>query len=311
MSNNWRCPAIDRGVTIYDDGVIRPCCLIDWSYSKPITEIRNPNRFKDLYKNVIPDVCGACTKKENNGLSSSRQYKLTLEKEKTNDRTTIQYIDLRNTNLCNAQCVFCGPHHTNQWPGAKLRHQGIAEYTKDLFSDDIIEIYFAGGEPLISKDHFNILNYLIKNCDTTSINLRYSSNLSTLKYKDSDFITLWKKFKSVLIMPSADGIGSVYENIRVGLNWTTFEKNLKRLIAENIKIRILFVLCTLNIWAIKETLDYFKSQNYDYSIEVLTGPDEMRLRHVVNKDRAVDQITACNLPKFLTEYIIKEIYAQE
>ena len=311
MTNNWRCSAIDRGVTIYDDGIIRPCCVIDWSYSKPITEIRNPNRFKDLYNNGIPDVCKKCTKQETGGLPSRRQYQATLEKQKPNNRTTIQYIDLRNTNLCNARCEFCGPHHTNQWPGANLRHQDIDEYIKDLFSDDLIEIYFAGGEPLISKDHYTTLDYLINNCDTTSINLRYSSNLSTLKYKDADFITMWKKFKSVLIMPSADGIGSVYENIRVGLNWATFETNLKKLIANNIKTRILFVLSTLNIWTIKKTLDYFRSQNYDYSIEVLTGPDNMRLRHVVDKDRAAKQIIACNLPNSLTEYIIKEIYEQE
>ena len=175
----------------------------------------------------------------------------------------------------------------------------------------MIEIYFAGGEPLISKDHFIALDYLINNCDTLSINLRYSSNLSTLKYKDADFITMWKKFKSVFVLPSADGIGSRYENIRVGLNWTTFETNLKKLIENNIKTRILFVLCILNIWDIKETLDYFRSKNYNYLIEVLNGPDELRLRHIVDKDRAVEQITACDLSKSLTEYIIKEIYEQE
>jgi sulfatase maturation enzyme AslB (radical SAM superfamily) len=311
MTNNWRCPAIDRGVTIYDDGVIRPCCAIDWSYSKPIAEIRNPDRFKDLYADGIPAVCKKCTRQENNNLPSRRQYQLALEKQKPNNKTTIQYIDLRNTNLCNARCEFCGPHHTNQWPGAVLRYQDIAEYTKDLFSDDLIEIYFAGGEPLISRDHFMTLDHLINNCDTTSINLRYSSNLSTLKYKDADFVQMWKKFKSVLIMPSADATGLAYENIRVGLNWETFETNLKTLIANKIKTQILFVLCTLNIWTIKETLDYFRSQGYAFSIEILNGPDELRLRHVADKDRAVQQIQACGLPNALTDYIIKEIHEQE
>ena len=311
MTNNWRCPAIDRGVTIYDDGLIRPCCVIDWSYSKPISEIRNPDRFKDLYTNEIPDVCKKCTKQEKNNLPSRRQYHLALEKQKPNNRSTIQYIDLCNTNLCNARCEFCGPHHTNQWPGAVLRRQDIAKYTKDLFSNDLIEIYFYGGEPLISQDHFMILDHLINNYDTTSINLRYSSNLSTLKYKDADFIQMWKQFKNVLMMPSADATGTDYENIRVGLNWTTFETNLKKLIANNVKTRIFVVLCTLNIWTIKETLDYFRNQGYEFHIEVLKGPDEMRLCRVADKDRAVQQIYACKLSKSLTDYIIKEIYEQE
>ena len=45
----WRCPAIEKGVVIYDNGVIRPCCVIDWSYQKPIEFINDKNRFLDLY----------------------------------------------------------------------------------------------------------------------------------------------------------------------------------------------------------------------------------------------------------------------
>ena len=308
--NKWRCPAIDNAVTIYDDGVIRPCCVIDWKYSKPITEIRNPDRFKDLYSEGVPSVCKKCTSQEALGVGSLRQYQFGLEQRKP--RTTeIQYIDIRNTNLCNARCQFCGPHHTNQWPGATLRHQSFENYMDVLFTDNLIEVYFAGGEPLISRDHYLALQYMINNCDSSSISLRYSSNLSTLKYKDADFISMWKKFKNVLIMPSADGMGEVYENIRVGLNWNVFEENLKKLLDNRIRVRILFVLCNLNIWKIKETLDYFRSQRYDFSVELLQGPDHLRLCHVTDRARAESEIRACNLPTEQTEYIIKEIYEQE
>jgi len=308
--NNWRCPNIDNGVTVYDDGVIRPCCVIDWSYSKPIDEIRNPNRFQDLYENGIPTECKKCTKQEENGITSRRQRHLQLEKLKP--RTTeIQYVDIRNTNLCNARCQFCGPHHTNQWPGAELRHQTIDQYMNFLFTDNLIEVYFAGGEPLINRDHYEALKFMINHCDTRNISLRYSSNLSTLKYKDVDFIAIWKKFKNVLIMPSADGTGKVYEDIRVGLKWHTFESNLKHLLANQIQVKLLFVLCSLNIWTIKETLDYFRSRRYKFSVELLQGPDHLRLCHIKDKQHAEQQIRECNLPPAQTEYIIKEIYEQE
>ena len=305
--NNWRCPAIDNGVTVYDDGVIRPCCVIDWSYSKPIADIHNTDRFQDLYANGVPKQCNKCTKQEANGVSSRRQYQLQLEKLKPNS-TAIQYVDIRNTNLCNARCQFCGPHHTNQWPGAVLRHHDITEYMDILFNNDLIEVYFAGGEPLISRDHYAALEYMIANCDPSSISLRYSSNLSTLKYKDADFISMWKKFKNVLIMPSADGVGQVYEDIRVGLEWDTFETNLQRLLDNQIQVKLLFVLCNLNIWTIKETLDYFRSKHYDFSIDVLHGPDHLRLRHIMDKQQAEQQIRECKLSLAQTEYIIKEIY---
>jgi sulfatase maturation enzyme AslB (radical SAM superfamily) len=308
--NNWRCPAIDNGVTVYDDGRIRPCCVIEWEYSKPIADIHKTDRFQDLYSNGVPSVCRKCTEQELNGISSRRQRHLQLEKSKPNS-TAIQYVDIRNTNLCNARCQFCGPHHTNQWPGAVLRHQDITEYMSVLFNNDLLEVYFAGGEPLISRDHYTALEYLIDNCDTSSISLRYSSNLSTLKYKDADFITMWKKFKKVLIMPSADGIGKAYEDIRVGLTWDTFEANLKKLIDNCVQIKLLLVLSNLNIWTIKETLDYFRNNRYNFSVELLHGPEHLRLRHVDDKQRAEQQIRECKLSSAQTEYIIKEIYEQE
>jgi len=78
--NNWRCPAIDNGVTVYDDGRIRPCCVIEWEYSKPIADIHKTDRFQDLYSNGVPSVCRKCTEQELNGISSRRQRHLQLEK---------------------------------------------------------------------------------------------------------------------------------------------------------------------------------------------------------------------------------------
>jgi sulfatase maturation enzyme AslB (radical SAM superfamily) len=304
--SNWRCPAIERGVTIYDDGVIRPCCVIDWSYSKPISEINNPNRFSDL--GAQPSVCKKCIDSEQAGIGSRRLYQLHLEKQKLNNRTSIQYIDIRNTNLCNARCKFCGPHHTNQWPGAVLRHQSIEQYFDLLFTDDLIEIYFAGGEPLISKDHATILKLLVDRGLSKTVNLRYSSNLSVLKYKDIDFIELWKQYKSVLIMPSADGIGQTYEYIRQGLDWQTFESNVQLLQNKNISIQILFVLCSLNIWKFKETVDYFRNNNLNFDIELLKGPDEYKISTVLDKNRAEQEIRSCNLSTAQTEYFVKKLY---
>lgn len=306
MTNEWRCPLIERGVTIYDDGVIRPCCVIDWSYSKPITEISNPSRFTDL--GIKHSACRVCIEKEENGLSSRRLYNLNLEKQKKNNKTTIQYIDLRNTNLCNAQCQFCGPHHTNQWPGATLRKQSIDDYLDDLISEDLVEIYFAGGEPLISADHASLLKLLVEKNLSSTINLRYSTNLSVLKYKDVDFINLWKQYRSVLLMPSADGINDTYEVIRKGLDWKTFQNNLEIIKLNNIKFRILFILCSLNIFKLKETVEYFKKNKYDFSIEVLRGPDEFKLNTIANKQLAEQIIIESQLPSNLTKYIIKNLY---
>lgn len=302
----WRCPDIERGVVIYDDGNIRPCCVIDWSYSKPITELSNPNRFEDL--GIKNKACQVCLKKEAAGITSRRQYHIMLEKQKPSPSGSIQFLDIRNTNLCNARCQFCGPHHTNQWPGAVLRKQSFQQYLDIIANPDLIEIYFAGGEPLLSKDHAELLQLLIDRNISSTINLRYSTNLSVLKYKDIDFINAWKQFKSVTVMPSADGINETYEFIRTGLVWSTFEANLNTLKQNNVSIKILLTLCSLNIFTLNETIEYFRRNNYDFSIDVLQGPPEFKLNTVDDKLKAELEIKSCNLPSAQVEYILSHLY---
>ena len=54
---------------------------------------------------------------------------------------------------------------------------------KELLKD-VDHIYFAGGEPLIMKKHYEILDFLIENNLNEKVFLRYNTNLSTLKYKN-------------------------------------------------------------------------------------------------------------------------------
>lgn len=312
----WRCPAIEKGVVIYDNGVIRPCCVIDWSYQKPIEFINDKNRFLDLYNlDQPPAECSKCHEQEKNNLASCRENYLKLE-TCTSNSDNLQFLDIRNSNFCNAKCRFCGPHHSHLWElentgTNQIRHLNIENYFDILLNEDLVEIYFAGGEPLISPDHYLILKNLIDKKFSKNINLRYSSNLSTLKYKDINLFDLWKEFKSVTVMASADGIGEVYENIRSGLSWNTFEKNIKTLITNNINFNILFILNNLNIWFLKESLSYYKQQGWEYSVDLIRGPSDYTLGEIPNnlKEIALNQIDLCYdlLSEELYEYIKQEI----
>lgn len=319
MSEKWRCPAIEKSVVVYDNDVIRPCCVIDWAYSKPVTDITKRDRFTDLYNDGgVPVACQKCADLEENNIESSRLYYLNLEKEKPCS-TDIQFLDIRNSNFCNAKCRFCGPHHSNLWDLEQnginnIRSSNIKEYLDLLINENIIEIYFAGGEPLISEDHYLMLTKLIDNGYSKTINLRYSSNLSTLKYKDTDIFKLWSHFKAVHVLASADGVGEVYENIRSGLSWKTFEKNINILIENNISFDIFFVLNNLNIWFLKESIEYYKKQGWTYSVEVIRGPSDYTLGEIPQylKDAALSAVESCRnlLSDEIYEYIKSEILLQ-
>jgi len=314
--SKWRCPAIEKGVAIYDNDVIRPCCKVSWDYYKPIELINDPNRFMDLYASEEPPAaCRHCHVTESNKLISYRQNFLALEKQKVST-TSIQFLDLKNSNFCNAKCRICGPHHSHLWDKESngvniIRHSNIDIYLDVLINSDLIEIYFTGGEPLIIKDHYVILERLIAENSSQSVNLRYSSNLSTLSYKNIDIFKLWKQFKSVQILASADGIKEVYNNMRSGLNWDNFEHNVQKLFANNISFSIVFTLNNLNIWFLNETLDYFKKNQWNYSISVIEGPSDYTLKEIPVhlKDRALTELKLCyNLISTSTyDHIAREI----
>ena len=86
-------------------------------------------------------------------------------------------------------------------------------------------IYFAGGEPLMLDEHYNLLSDLIKN-DRTDINLAYNSNMSFLSLRDKSIVELWKHFPSVALEASIDAVGELGALVRNGFNWETFQQNI-------------------------------------------------------------------------------------
>ena len=88
------------------------------------------------------------------------------------------------------------------------------------------EIYFAGGEPLISEHHYQILDEIIKR--NKQVYLRYSTNLSKITFKDKHIFDYWSHFNNITLFPSLDGLGDVGEYIRSGFKTEVFIENAKK-----------------------------------------------------------------------------------
>lgn len=87
--------------------------------------------------------------------------------------------------------------------------------------------YFAGGEPLITEEHYVLLEEMIRR-NRTDIKLRYNTNLSNLKYKNKDLLDLWKNFPKIDLSVSIDHYGKRAEYIRKGTEWEKELENLKK-----------------------------------------------------------------------------------
>lgn len=258
---SWSCAAIDHGVTFYSNGNISPCCLIDASYSKHITQF-GPNAFDDLNTGQAPDVCKKCTDiEQHNGISARMQYNA-----KKTSAAGIQFVDFRNFNLCNAKCRTCGPYNSSQWAKELNQFpvvvkQDLSGHMSKVITSSLNDVYYTGGEPFINADHWTNLEEMIQQGYSKNISLRYNSNLTTLKFKNKDILDLWKNFKSVSINASVDAVGKEFELLRAGCSWDEVSSNINTLLEyKNLSLQIATTVSLLSIWFIPDVLDYFDAK---------------------------------------------------
>ena len=172
-----------------------------------------------------------------------------------------KYIDIRFSNICNFKCRMCGPEISTRWAQELGRKEVLIDNWSDnevLWNDlpkilpHVVEIYFAGGEPLMAKGHLKLLNWLIDN-NFTKLRLTYNTNLSILP-DTKDFISMWNKFDEVTIWPSCDGYKEVSEYIRTGFDWDTFNKGCEtygsriKTISSVVNVYSLFSMPKLVMW---------------------------------------------------------------
>ncbi len=256
---------------VSQNGRVSPCCNnnrylgnVQEQSIKDIWKGKNFIRLRELFQNNIPDKrCSHCYNIEKSGKKSLREisnekYRKDLIRVAANNPEPI-YLDIRFSNICNFKCKTCWHGNSSAWfkEGSKRNASNeriIKAFTKkfdELFEyiNDVEEIYFAGGEPLIMEEHYQILEELEKR-ELFDIELRYNTNFSTLNFKDKNILKIWKKFKKVHVSASIDASHELGSEIREGFNWEQFIKNRKEMLAicPEIYFEIAPTVSTLNIY---------------------------------------------------------------
>jgi sulfatase maturation enzyme AslB (radical SAM superfamily) len=116
------------------------------------------------------------------------------------------------------------------------------------------QVYFAGGEPLMIREHKAFIEEIIRQGYQNQILLRYNSNGILV---DNDLIGLWNKFKKVKFAVSMDACYERDEYIRYPTKWDIVENNLKMLdeTPDNIQTSI---ATAIQIFNIKHLPDFMK-----------------------------------------------------
>jgi sulfatase maturation enzyme AslB (radical SAM superfamily) len=221
-----------------------------------INNILKSDKFNQLRKNMLSGrrskECKRCYNFEDanqpsprikNNTRWSHLKNLDFNKDGTINEFKSVFLDLRLSNLCNLKCRMCDGYFSSAiaQEDAELfgnyTHLNNSLQNKDRKAEltDILEyvsvaeeIYFAGGEPLLSFEHYKILDALIK-CNNTDLRIIYNTNFTKLSFKNQSVTKLWNKFSNVTVGASLDAMDNVAEYIRSGTNWKEIEHNLTQL----------------------------------------------------------------------------------
>ena len=276
-------------------GDIYPCCSNDYTTpfanTKEITlkEAFNSDKMKQLRLDMLNerknDICSFCYKHEEAGPYSFRNYSKeqfakhfdsivpTTQEDGTVEDFKMRYFDIRFSNICNFKCRTCGSEFSSQWGYEMNKHfvKGHpivihADESGNLLNEvlehvDHIDLaYFAGGEPLITDEHYTILEEMIRKGRTNTV-LRYNTNASNIKYKHHDILDLWKHFKRVELSCSVDHYGERAEWLRKGTDWGKVESNLLTFRElDFISFQLNTVFSIFNYYTIGEFYQYLKDK---------------------------------------------------
>lgn len=268
--------------------------------------------------------CAICNKREslisrthkddaNHYLFTPDNYDLvnSTKEDGTVEVHQLQYIDARFNNLCNLKCRTCGPRFSTSWIEDHVKIYGVSDEDRekqgDIFTfagqteEQLLEeimphipglkqIYFAGGEPLMTLDHYKILEELIRLGHTGSkekpLTINYNTNFSNLKLGKYNAIELWKKFNRININASLDGSHEKGEFWRKNTDWKNIVSNRQKLKQEcpNVNFRISFTTSWVNVYNLvdfhKEWIELGYINPSELEVNLLDTPPMYSLKAV-------------------------------
>ena len=279
-------------------GDMVPCCEAQEiplnNPGETALESWNNENYRELRRALAegerPERCNVCWHNEDSGIVSNRQQWEHDNWETFSDIISVNsdysvnnapfWVELKVSNFCNLKCIMCSTHSSYKRVAdldILKKYQADGYETRllrptDLFAslnewpelwDTVHTLQFTGGEPIINKEHYDLLEGIPQHLKS-KIRLRYASNLSYIKFKKYDLIKIWNEFKHVNIKVSMDGVGDVYNYIRQDGDWDTVYANMLALNNEpGIDVAAGITVQAHNIYQMPEFFQFWKDSPVD------------------------------------------------
>ncbi|MDP7196697.1 MAG: twitch domain-containing radical SAM protein, partial [SAR202 cluster bacterium] len=271
---------------MWPNGETFPCCITPANENNKgmgnfnnttVKELWNCDTMKKLRSNMLNEKpskeCTRCyeleesgnvwtLRKDLNGRFSEKFYRVEqTHTDGSHDDPQFYYWDIRFNNLCNMKCRTCGPEFSTSWwqdyPHLKNNKNSLIALTNKPtfweeirpFVDNIESVYFAGGEPLITDEHYTMLDIWLEQ-KKNDIHISYTTNFSRLKHKGKNVLEYWRQFNNVDVVASLDGSYKRGEWIRKGTRWSKIVANRNEMkeMLPNTMFGITPTVSVFNVW---------------------------------------------------------------
>jgi sulfatase maturation enzyme AslB (radical SAM superfamily) len=293
MENNNYCPLIFHGIyaerSLNGKLSISPCCLatqsaadlIDFDGNTYLSSLRTENK-----SNLRSTACKPCWDLEDKGGESKRKVTINWY----TDNNIIQdyliklyHVDYNTLPICNAKCVICSPKYSSTWASVSPNDRILKDLSKfdhkhlDLIDfDDVKQLYFNGGEPLLTNEHYLVLK---KINNLAAVDIMYNTNGSC--YPSTKVLELWKIAKSVTIFFSIDGVGQRFEETRTPLKWDKVSANIEKINnLSYVDVQCSYTIGKHNVYDLEDTVNWFAKLSNFNTLEKFHV-------HYVNPDHAL------------------------
>ena len=313
---------------LWPAGTTYPCCLADPdlpvgdTQKESLQDIWNGEKMRQLRLNMLngdkSPECRRCYELEENNmhtlrLSSNENFKHHWDKVMQTDAdgnagdVSLNYMDIRFSNLCNLKCRSCGPQFSSSWfedhkathgdPG----HPKILQVRDEMKSfmdelDPLLEsverVYWAGGEPLITKEHYQILDRWIE-MGKRDVRMDYTTNFTQMFYKRKTAFEYWNSFEHVRVAASLDANHTRAEYLRKNMDWSQVVQNRKDMLEQC--PHVYFELTpTVSVYNVLNLPDFHKEwieegllEPQNIRINILLDPTYMRLQILPEAEKEV------------------------
>ncbi len=313
---------------ISGNGTVKACCVANIPFGnindQSLEEIWNGeaiNLLREKFSRGETDPrCAVCHRIEETGGSSIRiETNEKFQHIKLDPVPALPvYFDIRFSNICNFRCRTCYHGASSKWfndakalgtnVGEKAVIKNIADVQafikkseKALLNAE--EFYFAGGEPLVTEEHYILLEWLIQR-KATNARLRYNTNFSKLAFRHYNVLELWKHFPKVEILGSIDATGKLGEYIRKDMNWQTILTNREKIRKlPHVSFKISPTVSVLNIHHLVDLYQECKKNKMinaeDIYINILEKPNYYNIQILKKEEK--EKITLQILRSFTSE----------